>query len=115
MNFRYMYLISSLGVELFFLHYHGFTLIGAAIRIVDRRIDPCISRIISTNVDLKAGIRRKRKEPSGPKMSLKEQIQFIFQLQVKTLSAFHFCVCQYNLHFVPCLLPFNNLYKHPAF
>ncbi len=50
----------------------NYFLIGAAIWIMDRWIDSRLSRIVSTNVDLKAGIRRKREKPGGPEVPLKE-------------------------------------------
>jgi len=89
MNFQYLltYQIAN-WCEISNIIFLIFPSTGAAIWILDWWLDPWLSRIISTNVDLKTGVRRKRKEPGGPKMSLKQHVQFTFQIKLNPLSIY---------------------------
>ena len=65
---------------------------------MDRWIDSCLSGIVPTNVDLKTGIRRERKEPGGPEMPLKERMDFKMKRFIDT------CVKIFLLIHLPILI-----------
>ena len=55
--------------------------LGTEIWILDRRVHPGITRVVPTNVDLEARVRRERQEPGRPEVPLKSWFRFRLRFQ----------------------------------